>query len=262
MSLLRILLLPLRLTGLLLLTLGCGLTLTFILPVKRLAPRWQLRWRNQVFRTWARGCARLVRMRIQTTGNPPQGNFLLVANHLGYVDIFLLAAHLDAAFVAKADLRNWPALGPIFASADTIFIDRSRKKDVVRVTQLIASNLARDLGVVLFPEGTSGSGDTILPLKPPLLEFAIGQAHAVHYAAIAYRTPQGEPPAREVVCWWGKSNFVWHLLRLLRLPYFDASLHFGPEPMLAADRKALAETLRSAMLDLLTSERTSDLRIN
>lgn len=185
-------------------------------------------------------------MRVTVEGSPPAAPFLLVSNHLSYMDIILLAMVVDAAFVAKADLRSWPALGRVFATADTIFIDRGRRRDVVRVTERIHHELARGLGVVVFPEGTSTKGDGMLPFKPPLLDFAARRDHPVHYAAISYTTAAGDGPASRLICWWGDTPFLPHILELLRLERFDARLAFGGAPIHDGDRKALARKLREA----------------
>lgn len=238
-----------RALALILLTFGSFFALLLSTSFKRLASRWQLRWRNGVFRFWASGCGRIIGMRTRVEGTPPTGEFFLVSNHLGYVDIFLLGSYIHAAFVAKADLRSWPALGLIFATADTIFIDRSRRKDVLRVTELMKFSLNRGLGILLFPEGTSGKGDEILRFKPPLLDFVVQQGLPVHYACLSYHTPPGASSAEEQVCWWGDAPFVPHAARLLRLPYFEATLHFSTQPLADTDRKELAIRLREAMLE-------------
>lgn len=213
------------------------------------APRFGLAFRNRVFRTWARGLCRAFGMRITTTGAPPRGRFFLVANHVSYLDIMLLASEVDTAFVAKSDLHHWPILGRILAAADTIFIDRSKKRDVVRVMELVGKEIDRGLGVLVFPEGTSGKGDELLPFRPSLLEFACTRDLPVHWATISYETPMGQPPASTSVCWWGSEGFFPHYRRMIVLPYFEARLHFGAEPLAGGDRKALAEGLRSRMLE-------------
>ncbi len=233
-------------------TLACYLLLLVALPFQRLAPRWQLRWRNSVFRTWARGFARIVGMSVEVTGEAPEGPFFLVSNHVSYMDVVLIATRVHASFVAKADLRAWPVLGAAFAAADTIFIDRNLRRDVVRVMDRIGRELDRDLGVVLFAEGTSSKGEGILPFKPSLLEFAARRNHPVHYASIHYRLPEGPGPARELICWWGDAAFLPHLLRLLRLPRFEAELVFGPAPVDGRDRKALATATRAAIAEIFT----------
>lgn len=217
------------------------------LPLRRVAPAYQMRLRNAVFRAWARSFARIVGLRIDVEGMPPRGSFFLVSNHVSYMDIIVLATAVDAAFVAKADLRAWPLLGRAFAAADTIFIDRGRRRDVLRVMARVGHELARDLGVVLFPEGTSGKGDRVLRFKPSLLEYAARRDLPVHYAAVTYATPAPHGPACQVVCWWGDMPFLRHLVGLLRLPRFEARLVFGAAPVHEPDRKALAEKLHEAV---------------
>lgn len=214
-----------------------------------LSKRWGLRLRNRVFRTWARGLCRGFGMRSKVEGVPPTGQFFLIANHVSYVDIVLLASYVDIAFVAKSDLRHWPALGRIFEAADTIFIDRSRKRDVVRVMRLVGKEIDRGLGVLVFPEGTSGKGDEILPFKPSLLEFACTRDLPVHWATLHYQTPPGQLPASRAVCWWGDEGFFPHFKRLIVLPYFEGTLRFGDLPLQHANRKELAEALRSRMVE-------------
>jgi 1-acyl-sn-glycerol-3-phosphate acyltransferase len=183
---------------------------------------------------------------VETVGTPPDGAFVLVCNHVSYVDIPLLAAHLDATFVAKTELAGWPLLGRAFRIGDTIFIDRARKRDLLQVMERIAASLDRGLGVVIFPEGTSGRGDRILPLKASLLELAVRQGQPVHFATLGYRLPGG-PSADQVVCWWDETPFLTHLLRLLAQPGFTAVVDFGERPIVGEDRKQLAERLHRAM---------------
>lgn len=224
----------------------------------RFAPGLQLALRNRAFRLWGKGFSRIVGMRIQVEGTPPTGAFFLVANHLGYMDIFLLSSRVDAAFVAKADLRGWPALGAIFAGADTIFIDRGSRRDIVRVLDAAIGKLERGLGVILFPEGTSGRGDGLLPFRPSLLQLPASRDLPVSYACISYHTRQGDPPADQVVCWWGDAPFAPHILRLLRLRGFDARLRFGDAPVHHTDRKILADTLRDAMGSIFVPSTAED----
>lgn len=212
------------------------------------APEAGLRFRNASFRAWGRSLCRSFGMRWTVEGTPPSGRFFLVSNHVGYVDIPFLATEVDAAFVAKADLESWPLLGTIFAAADTIFIDRSRKRDVLRVMEQVRTALDRGLGAVLFPEGTSGKGDEILRFKPSLLEFAIQSGLPVHYATVCYRTRADDLPPSKGVCWWGDEPFFPHYRRLSRLGTIEAVLSFGEEPIVASDRKELAQKLHQAMV--------------
>ena len=216
-------------------------------PLKLFWRRGQGRLRRRIFHGWARGLAWSVGMRVKVRGRPPAGRFLLVTNHLSYLDIILLATQVNVTFVAKADLRRWPGLGLVIATADTIFIDRERRRDVVRVMERMGRALDHGLGLLLFPEGTSGKGDRLLRFKPSLLEFAANRDMPVHFACIGYRAPAGAAPASESLCWWGDQTFLPHVRRMMSLPGFDAWIDFGDEPLHDPDRKALADKLRAAM---------------
>lgn len=238
---------PWRALRIIVVTLSTSLMLLLFRPLKRLSPVRYLWARNRLFRMWARSFCRIVGMRINVEGEPPDGPFFLIANHLSYLDIPLLGRHLDGAFIAKSDIRGWPLIGLICENADTIYIDRNRKRDVLRIFESFDAARTLGLGVVLFAEGTSGKGDRILPFKTPLLEYAARRDCPVWYATISYHTPEGQPPASQAVCWWGTMGFADHLLRLFRLPHFEATLRFGAEPIHDTDRKALAGKLREAL---------------
>lgn len=217
-------------------------------PLALFAPRAHARVRAAVVRAWGTGFCHALGVRVTVRGTCPRGRFLLVSNHLSYVDIPLLAAHVDASFVAKADLSRWPLLGWAFRLAGTIFIDRGRKRDLLRVMESVARRLDAGEGVIIFPEATVGSGDGLLAFKPSLLELAARKVEPVGYATLSYRTSPGSPPTQDIVCWWDGTPFLKHFLRLLTLDGFDATLTFGREPIVDRDRKALADRLRAAMI--------------
>jgi 1-acyl-sn-glycerol-3-phosphate acyltransferase len=204
-------------------------------------------WRDRVARHWARGIGRRLGLTWRVSGRPPEPPFLMVANHLGYADIFLLLALTGGNFVAKSELGSWPLVGNLARMSGTLLIDRAARRDLLRVGRAIEERLAAGGGVIVFPEGTTGRGDALLPFKPSLLEVAARDGLPVWYATISYRTPPGMPPAADVVCWWGDAPFVPHFARLVRVPRVEATIAFGPEPIADRDRKRLAARLRSAM---------------
>jgi 1-acyl-sn-glycerol-3-phosphate acyltransferase len=201
------------------------------------------RWRALVFHKWARGSARILNLRIEVSGAPPTPPFLLVSNHLSYLDVVVYASQMSCVFVARSDLALWPAIGPLCRSAGTIFVNRESRRDVVRVNQLIDRAMARGLGVVLFAEGTSTGGDKVLPFKPSLLEHVARTGCGANYAALSYRAGDDEPPASESVCWWGDMTFVDHLVGLFHLRRITVTVSFGDDVIRAANRKELAERL-------------------
>ena len=211
------------------------------------APRLRRPARNTIFRVWARLCLYVIGGRVRVEGSPPRAPFLLVCNHLGYVDIPVLAACTDAWFVAKMEMRSWPLVGMLCRSVGTIFIDRQLSRDVLRVNRLIEDVLRDGYGVVLFPEGTSTQGFEVRRFRTSLLDYPARSGTPVHAAALTYRAPPGERPAHLSVCWWGDAPLFAHAQRLFELRRFDVVVRFGPETVSDTDRKALAARLHREM---------------
>jgi 1-acyl-sn-glycerol-3-phosphate acyltransferase len=209
---------------------------SFIIPNK-------LYWRQLCFRLWARSFALIAGMRIEVIGPVPKPPFFLVTNHLSWVDIPLLRAVVDGVFVAKAEIRGWFVAGKIVADMGQIFIDRKNRRDIPRAGQKIISRLDDGEGVIVFPEGTATRGDDVHPFRSSFLQFAAESDIPVTYAAITYRTPEGEPPASETVCWWVDIGLAAHMLKLFTLSSFTAIVNFGDEPVMSTDRKRLAGEL-------------------
>jgi 1-acyl-sn-glycerol-3-phosphate acyltransferase len=206
-----------------------------------------LAWRNWNVRTWARAIIRMLNIRIHTTNDGPRAPFLLVSNHLSYIDIVVLASQLNCAFIAKSEVADWPFVGRMGAWIDTIFINRQRKKDVIETMNRMHRLIDAGLGVVLFAEGTSTSGRQVSPFKSAILELAAQREVLVHYASISYATSTEETSADQAVCWWGDMTFPDHFFRLLQLSGFEAIVTFGPEPLVADDRRVLASKLWQAV---------------
>ncbi|MEM9380141.1 MAG: lysophospholipid acyltransferase family protein, partial [Planctomycetota bacterium] len=152
---------------------------------------------------WARSVLRILGVDARYEGPAPDGPFFLVCNHLSYVDIPVLLARLDARFLAKSEIASWPVLGLLARSTGTLFIDRSRKRDLTRVMPAIERVLGRGPGVIIFPEGTSTDGSAVQPFKPSLFEVPVEMDLKVVCAALHYDCPEGPRPAWEAVCWWG-----------------------------------------------------------
>jgi len=233
---------PLLLAG----TLGLwGLWLVLALPA-RLLGRGQA-WRARVLQAWSRFSLRSLGVRVEVAGSRPRGGFLLVANHLSYVDVLVLASELRCAFVAKAEIARWPLVGLLARSMGTLFVDRARKRELGSVAERMAARLRAGCSLVLFPEGTSTAGQGVETFRSSLLQPAAELGLPVRYAVLHYATPPTETPAAESVAWWGDAAFLPHLTRLLALPGFVAGVVFGQEPIVAPNRKLLAARLQRAV---------------
>ena len=80
-----------------------------------------------------------------------------------------------------------------------------------------------------------------------MLEFAAQKSVRVYYASLSYATSPNEASAAETICWWGDMTFPDHFFRLLQLSGFEATLNFGRDPIVANDRRVLANRLWQAV---------------
>lgn len=198
-------------------------------------------------------------MRRTVVGRPPRAPYFLVSNHLSYVDIILLYTCLDGVFIAKREMRQWPVLGPLAHLFGTVWVNREVRRDAVRVLELIDKVVARGDGVILFAEGTTSSGQALLPMRPALLDWAARKRFPVHYAALTYRTRPNDPPAHLAVGWWGEMPFGPHLLNLCRIRGFEAIVEFGAVPLSANTRGELALQVGKAIAEKFVPVWSNDL---
>lgn len=196
--------------------------------------------------------------RVRMIGQKPSPGTLIVANHVSWLDIPILAGATDCAFVAKESLRVHPVMRWLCEQNGTVFIDRDRKASVG--DQLAAMEIAirshKPLG--LFPEGTVGDGYQLLPFRSSLLAIAENpplpltvQPVAVDYGPTApeFGWPQGEP---------GTTNF----LRLLsRRGTVAVTLHFLPPLATGQNRKGLARQSQDAVMQALAPSGVAPARV-
>jgi 1-acyl-sn-glycerol-3-phosphate acyltransferase len=190
---------------------------------------------------------RIFQLEIKFAGTIPVRG-LLVCNHVSYVDILVLASLAPAVFVAKREVKFWPVMGLLAQLGGTLFIDRQRRTHVGEVNDEIQSALDDGVLVIVFPEGTSSDGKTVLPFKSSLLEPAAQQRHPLAVARLCYRLENGDSDGE--VSYWGDTVFFPHLLNLLSKPGVRASVQFVPVNQRGLDRKELAQQLHSEVLKL------------
>lgn len=205
--------------------------------------------RGYLLRFWGQCCCRIMGINIVVKGEVPEPPFLLVSNHLSYIDVFVLFSQLRCLFVAKSDVKAWPLIGFIIKTCGILFIDRNRKRDVTRVNELISRSINDNQGIILFPEGTTSPGMKVLPFRTSLLEYPASQNSPVSYVALMYQMPDSEISAYESICWWNDTPFFLHFFELLKSKGFTAKIHFGDKEIKEKDRKLLAEKLQKFVQD-------------
>ena len=181
-------------------------------------------------------------------GRLPQ-NSVIVANHLGYLDVLAIASLAPVVFVAKREIASWPILGWFARTAGTCFIDRKNRADVVRVGQEIAATLAANVSVVVFLEGTSSDGRSVLPFKSSLMEPVAQYGLRVAPAAMVFAVPRGFSSADDV-CWWRDMTLTPHLFKLASIPRVGVRAAWGEAAPAVSDRKTIAANLRQQVVAL------------
>jgi lyso-ornithine lipid O-acyltransferase len=195
-------------------------------------------------------CRRVIRifsLEIEAAGEIPARG-LLISNHLSYLDILALSSLTPAIFVAKHEVKAWPVMGMLARLGGALFIDRQRRTHVGAVNNEIESALNDGALVVIFPEGTSSDGRTVLPFKSSLLEPATQQKHPLAVSGVQYTLADGD--AGGEVCYWGDAVFFPHLLNLLGKRNVRATIRFSAIKQHSTDRKELARQLHAAVVKL------------
>jgi len=196
---------------------------------------------------WSAGLLRAMGVGLQIQGSPRPGATLLIANHVSWLDVAALhAAVPQARFVSKADVLHWPLLGWLVKGAGTLFIERERKRDALRVVHAMADALQAGQTVAVFPEGTTGPGPALLPFHANLLQAAIATGTPIQPAVLRFsQGPLAFSPAVEFV---GDTTLLQSLWRVATARALVAHVQLLPPQASAhADRRALTDTLRAAM---------------
>lgn len=209
-------------------------------------------WLNRVLKFWGKTTAKILSITVKTEGSRPRPPFFLVSNHLSYLDIIVLFKTLDTTFVSKSEVKGWPVVGLIARSIGIVFIDRKNKMDIHRVNKEISSKVSEHRGLVLFPEGTTSPGASVLRFRPSLLEFPAQSNLGAHYCSLNYELPGSRNSAHETVCWWGGNSMHAHLFELAKESSILATIKFGDKVVVESDRKILAATLHKKVSELFT----------
>jgi 1-acyl-sn-glycerol-3-phosphate acyltransferase len=218
-----------------------AITIPFFARTQRLHAR--ARWLHR----WSRFAARVVGIRVTTRGSMPLSG-LLVCNHLSYLDVIVLSSISPCVFVAKRDVAAWPLFGWLARAAGTIFVDREHRLSSPAVVDLVRAALSSGSVVVLFPEGRSSDGSTVLPFKSALLESAAQLHCPVASASIQYALDDGS--VVDEVCYWRDMTLVPHLLNLFFKREIRSSCSFSSPKIRTGNRKEIARELREEIMSM------------
>jgi len=217
-------------------------TTTFVFPFVPPARRRRLTQR------WSRHLLALLDVRCRVSGelSAHGGNVLIVCNHVSWLDIVVLNALCPARFVAKAEIARWPLAGALVRGAGTLFVERGRRRDTHRVSRVVADALAGGDVVAVFPEGTTSTGETVLPFKSSLLQAIVDAQGDVQPLALRYRAADGTRSTAPAYV--GDDPFIASFWRVCGTPGLVVEVtSLARLPAAARHRRALAREVEAAI---------------
>ncbi len=204
---------------------------------RALTPRERAGWLHN----YSRLALRRIGVDVIAEGDPPLEG-LVASNHLSYLDVLVYSSLLPCLFVSKQEVYRWPVLGRFATLAGTIYVNRKRGAENSAATASMEQALRDGLPVVLFPEGTSSNGFSVLPFCSPFFEPAIRAGAPVSAAAIAY---QSQTAPENELAYYGDAVFGPHLLRTLGQRRVCAHVSFEASKCRYEDRKLAARATQA-----------------
>lgn len=206
---------------------------------------------------WNTRMLQVLGITVRGHGAPQPGPVLLVANHVSWLDILAINAVHTARFVSKADVRHWPVIGWLVACGGTLFIERERKRDAMRVVHQVAAALDDGDVIAMFPEGTTSDGHGLLPFHANLLQAAVATGTPVQ--PIALRFSDAHEPVSSAAAYIGEMTLVQSLWRIVCAERLCVEVTLLP-PLATQglDRRSVGESARRSIAALLNIKETHD----
>lgn len=203
--------------------------------------------RHERIQWWSVKTLGILGIEFKVSGSAAPTGHLLVANHVSWLDIAGVHAVLpQARFVSKSDVKHWPLVGALVEGAGTLFIERSSKRDALRVVHRTAEALRDGDCVAVFPEGTTGAGPELLPFHANLLQAAVATEAPVLPIVLRWYEP-GERFS-SAARFLGETTLVQSLWRIAAARGLGLEVQILPAVSAAGlDRRALGEALRAAI---------------
>ncbi|MFG2822435.1 lysophospholipid acyltransferase family protein [Kitasatospora sp. NPDC048365] len=203
---------------------------------------------ERLVRSWARLLLGALGIRVRAGRVPPaSGAALMVANHISWLDILLVAAVRPGRMLAKTEVGRWPLLGPVTTWGGTVYIDRDRLRALPRTVAEVAAALTAGERVVVFPEGSTWCGRYGGRFRPALFEAAVRSGAAVQPMVITYRLADGRETTAPAFV--GEDGLLPSLWRVAAVRGLEAELELCP-PIPGGthpDRRSLAAAAQAAV---------------
>lgn len=182
-------------------------------------------------------------LHIERVGELPRAPVVLVANHVGYFDPMVLLSLLPAMPIAKRELGDWPVLGRSLAPLGVTLVRRGDPYDGARALRRAMAALQAGVPVLVFPEGTTSHGDSVLPLRRGI--FGIASRLGVPVVPVVLRY-EGAGAA-----WVGSDWFLPHYARSLGRAERHVRVEFGEPIVTRQEPRAYARDVQRRMIAML-----------
>ncbi|MBU6534383.1 lysophospholipid acyltransferase family protein [Streptomyces mayonensis] len=199
-------------------------------------------------RRWCRWVVRAAGVRVRVTGAAAsEGGLLLVAPHVSWLDIPLLAAVRPARMLAKSEVRRWPVAGAPAARAGVLFIERDRLRALPATVDAVARALRAGAAVAVFPEGSTWCGRARGPFRRAVFQAALDAGAPVQPVRIRYRSGEGEVSTTPAFV--GPDTLLASVWRVVSARGLTAEVDVCPAvpPGRHGDRRSLAEAAEQAV---------------
>lgn len=212
----------------------CAFLFPFLAPPARLL---------QVQR-WCAGMLCCLGVAVHASGGAVRpGPVLVAANHISWLDILAIISVHPVRFVSKADVKRWPVLGWLVGCGGTLFIEREKKRDAMRVVHQLAEALKAGGALAIFPEGTTSDGHGLLPFHANLLQAAIAAQAPVQPVALRYSDARS--PVSAAAAYVGDTTLLRSLWNVASAPRLRVSVHvLPPQDARGAERRVLTQRVR------------------
>jgi 1-acyl-sn-glycerol-3-phosphate acyltransferase len=206
---------------------------------------------SELIAEWARGMLCLLNVTVRIQGQPVQkGPMLVVINHVSWLDILVMLAAQPVSFVSKSEVKRWPIIGWLATNVGTLYIERTNRRDALRVVHQIAQALQAGQLIAVFPEGTTSDGKQLLPFHANLLQAAVSAESPVQPVALRFLEADGTLSMSPVFI--GEDTLFSSIWRMLNAAPVTAQLDFlSPIQSSGVPRRELAEQLERLIFSQL-----------
>ncbi len=224
-----------------------------VLLVAFFYPHFSKARRALILKRWSLTLLDILNVRLEVKGeqNPAElANSILTANHVSWLDIFILYTQYYTRFVAMAEMRTWPVIGWLSIKVGTLFIERVKRRDTARINQKIGQALRDDDCIAIFPEGTTSDGTYLQAFHTSLLEPAVISQSTLYPVALRYCYRNGVVNTEAAYA--DETTLMGSLLKILAQQGIRAELIFAkPIPAQGKNRRELARAAEAAIASLL-----------